>query len=69
LAAIIQSFKSAATRAVNLARETPGSRLWQRGFYDHVIRDDEELNRLRGYIEQNSLRWALDRENPSRPSM
>ena len=36
----------------------PGT-LWQRGFYDRVIRDEEELNRVREYILQNPLRWTL----------
>jgi uncharacterized protein (TIGR00252 family) len=38
--------------------------LWQRSFYDHVIRDEASLNRIREYISTNSLRWDLDRENP-----
>jgi REP element-mobilizing transposase RayT len=66
LAAVVQAFKSASTRRVNFARGTPGAALWQRGFYEHVVRNDEELNRLRRYIEENPLRWALDRQNPDR---
>lgn len=38
--------------------------LWQRSFYDHVIRDEESLNRVREYIANNPLRWQLDHENP-----
>jgi uncharacterized protein (TIGR00252 family) len=38
--------------------------LWQRSFYDHVIRDESSLNRIREYISTNPLRWDLDRENP-----
>ncbi len=38
--------------------------LWQRSFYDHVIRDEESLNRIREYMVNNPLRWELDRENP-----
>jgi len=38
--------------------------LWQRSFYDHVIRDEASLNRIREYIASNPLRWDLDRENP-----
>jgi putative transposase len=38
--------------------------LWQRSFYDHVIRDEASLNRIREYISSNPLRWDLDRENP-----
>ncbi len=38
--------------------------LWQRSFYEHVIRNDEALNRIREYIKHNPQRWDLDRENP-----
>jgi len=38
--------------------------LWQRSFYDHVIRDEASLNRIREYISTNPQRWDLDRENP-----
>ena len=39
-------------------------RLWQRNYYEHVIRDDDELNRAREYITNNPLKWELDSENP-----
>ena len=39
-------------------------RIWQRSFYDHVIRDDDDYNRVREYIQNNPLRWALDEYNP-----
>jgi REP element-mobilizing transposase RayT len=39
-------------------------RLWPRYYYEHVIRDDESLNRIRDYIETNPKRWELDAENP-----
>lgn len=41
-------------------------RLWQRNYYEHVIRDEDSLNRIRQYITENPLRWHLDRENPQR---
>ena len=40
-------------------------KLWQRSFYDHVIRDDLDLNRIREYIRDNPLKWALDEYNPA----
>jgi putative transposase len=64
LSTIIGYFKYQSTKLVNESRRTPGARVWQRGFYDHVIRDDESLNRIREYIITNSRRWHLDRENP-----
>lgn len=39
-------------------------RLWQRNYYERVIRDEDELNRARNYIHENPLMWHLDRENP-----
>jgi len=41
-------------------------RLWQRNYYEHVIRSDRELDQIREYIATNPLRWAMDRENPQR---
>jgi putative transposase len=40
-------------------------KLWQTSFYDHVIRREESLNKIRGYITTNPLRWAMDKENPA----
>lgn len=42
----------------------PG-RLWQRNYYERVIRDEEELNRIREYIIDNPLHWDDDPENPN----
>ena len=39
-------------------------RLWQRNYYEHVIRDEEALNRLRRYVDENPARWEFDDENP-----
>jgi len=39
-------------------------RLWQRNYYEHVIRGEDELNRIRRYIEDNPTMWQMDRENP-----
>ena len=40
------------------------SRVWQRNYYEHVIRDEPDLARVRRYIDENPLRWAFDDENP-----
>jgi len=66
LPTVVQSFKSAAARSVNQIRGTPGKPLWQRGYFERVIRGPDELDLIRGYIEQNPLLWQLDQENPSR---
>ena len=41
-------------------------RLWQRGYFDRIIRDEEMLHSIREYIQTNPLRWQFDRENPQR---
>ena len=41
--------------------------VWQRNYYEHIIRNERELNRIREYIEQNPARWATDEENPLVP--
>jgi REP element-mobilizing transposase RayT len=40
-------------------------RLWQRNYYEHIIRDENSLNRIRRYIADNPARWTFDRENPN----
>jgi len=58
LPVVIGSFKSVASRMA-------GRSLWQRSFYDRVIRGEAELRALRQYVADNPLRWAIDRENPA----
>jgi len=63
---IIRAFKTFSSRRINKLYHTPGIPFWQRNYYEHIIRSDEELNRTREYIHNNPLRWHLDRENPNR---
>jgi putative transposase len=64
LGRLIGAFKTISTKQINFTRKTSGSPFWQRNFYEHVIRHDHALNRIREYITTNPLRWDLDRENP-----
>lgn len=66
LGAILGGFKSAAATRINQLRGTPGMPVWQRNYYEHVIRNDEELNLIRQYIENNPLRWKEDKNHPER---
>lgn len=61
LSTIIRSFKSAATKRINQINNTPGVRLWQRNFYEHIIRNESGLNRIRQYIINNPANWEEDR--------
>ena len=65
LNAIIQNFKSISTRKINQVLETPGNKIWQRDYFERVIRDERELNAIRQYIQDNPLKWELDQENPA----
>ncbi|MGA7562458.1 MAG: transposase [Desulfobaccales bacterium] len=62
---IIRAFKTFSARHINKLRNRAGKPVWQRNYYEHVIRRDESLAKIREYIENNPLRWALDRENPA----
>jgi len=62
--AVVGSVKSAVTKRINVLRGTPGDRVWQRNYYERIIRDEHELNRARGYIQVNVADWAQDAENP-----
>jgi putative transposase len=61
---IVRGFKTFSARNVNEFHGNRGA-LWQRGYYEHVIRNDTALNRIRGYIANNPARWADDPENVS----
>ena len=63
LGRLIGAFKTISTKLINFTRKTSGVPFWQRNFYEHVIRDDDALHRIREYITTNPLRWDLDREN------
>jgi REP-associated tyrosine transposase len=66
LGTFVSGFKSAVKIRVNQMRGAPGAPVWQHNYYEHVVRNEDELNQIREYILNNPLRWALDRENPGR---
>lgn len=66
LNSVIQNFKSVSTRKVNKSLFNPGSHLWQRDYYEHVIRNEHELERIREYIFNNPYKWAADEYNPKK---
>jgi REP element-mobilizing transposase RayT len=57
---MVAGFKSAATARINKIRNTPGVKLWQRNYWEHIIRNETELNRLREYIRYNPAEWESD---------
>jgi len=62
---IVRAFKSFSARRINEMRHSPGAPIWQRNYFEHVIRSEESWNRIRQYILDNPARWAFDRENPA----
>jgi REP element-mobilizing transposase RayT len=73
LGEIVGAFKSLSTNAYIRGVRERGwprfdGRLWQRNYYERVIRNERELNAIRKYILDNPANWAQDRENPERGS-
>ena len=53
LGAVMQNFQSITCRKISKINRTPGNRLWQWDYYEHIIRNDNDLNRIRNYIINN----------------
>jgi REP-associated tyrosine transposase len=64
LSEIMRGFKTFAARRINVLQDTLGRPVWQRGFHEHVVRNEEALGNIRAYIRNNPAKWHLDRENP-----
>ena len=52
-------------KRINRLRGTPSASVWQRNYYERVIRNEKELNRIRQYIHDNPAKWADDQNNPA----
>lgn len=68
LATVIRSFKSAVTKRIIHLRDNPGAPVWQRNYYERVIRDERELNSIRQYIDDNPAKWEQDENHPDKQS-
>lgn len=65
LGAIIQNFKSITSRKIVRDLDSPGHPIWQRNYYERVVRNEHELRHLSAYILNNPINWDTDEENPS----
>ncbi len=65
LSALVQGFKASTTRRINLTEGAACSPVWQRNYYERVLRDDGELHRAREYIIDNPRKWSEDVNNPA----
>jgi REP element-mobilizing transposase RayT len=66
VSSIVAHVKSIVTKR---ARKELGitDEIWQRSFYEHIIRDDKDMRRIRDYIRINPIEWRIDHEHPSNP--
>jgi REP element-mobilizing transposase RayT len=68
LGTIVGAFKSLCVntwlRVIESENFNARGKFWQKNYYEHVIRSEEEMNRIRQYIIDNPLQWQMDRENP-----
>ena len=65
LSEIVRAFKTFSARRINALHNTVGTPFWQRNYYEHVIRNESALDRIRQYIVDNPARWREDPENPA----
>lgn len=61
---IVRSYKSAVSFRIHRLRDTPTGPVWQRNYYEHVIRNEADLRRIQAYIKTNPARWMADRLHP-----
>ncbi len=61
LGAIIRGYKSSVTKQINILRNIKGMPIWQRNYYEHIIRNTQELEKIQEYIINNQLKWSEDR--------
>ena len=73
LSTVVQWYKGMTTKDYILGVKLEGwprfpGRLWQEGFFEHIVRSDAALERHRAYIDANPAQWAMDENNPDRRS-
>lgn len=61
---VIGYFKMNSAKVINQKNSSSGTSLWQRNYYEHIIRNEYELDRVREYIINNQIKWYLDYDNP-----
>ena len=68
LGRLIGAFKTVSTKKINILRDAPGTKLWQRNYYEHIIRNQEAMDKIRHYIANNPISWSIDQLHPDNPS-
>jgi REP element-mobilizing transposase RayT len=65
LGRLMGAFKTVSTKRINEIHGTIGKPVWQRNYYEHVIRNETDLEEIREYIQNNPLKWLEDENHPS----
>ncbi len=68
LGRLIGAFKTVSTKKINILRNAPGTKLWQRNYYEHIILNSDTMDKIRQYIINNPVTWQLDQLHPDNPS-
>ncbi|MBD2057663.1 transposase [Oculatella sp. FACHB-28] len=68
LGRLVGAFKTVSTKRINLIRDTSGSVVWQRNYYEHIIRNEKSLHDIRRYVHHNPISWQQDQLRPDNPS-
>ena len=63
LSTVVQAYKSIAGIVINRCLGRSSRPVWQRNYYEHIVRDDESLHHIREYILMNPAKWQDDEEN------
>ena len=65
LTEVVRAFKTFSGRRINQLSNTMGRTVWQRGYYEHIVRNAKSLGEIRQYVADNPRNWAADPENPA----
>ena len=64
----VRLFKYDITKQINRLRNSPGVRVWQRNYYENMIRNEPSHQIIQNYIKNNPTRWTTDQLHPNNPS-
>ncbi len=59
LSEVVRALKTFSAKRINMLRKTPGQPVWQRNYYEHIIRDENEWQQIKAYIDDNPRQWGL----------
>ena len=58
---MVAGYKSTVTKQINILRNSPGVPVWQRNYYEHIIRNEESYHQISEYIKSNPMNWQDDK--------